>query len=112
MKKKPRDRRHWLEEAERRQQNTVFPNAYHNLGGFWRNLSEKESLSISQWLGLIVIFLAYLSFLVYGIWVKWPAGPEPWWQKVVYGYSFYFVLWVVIVAGVCITSRRADKRRK
>src|SRR5689334_7600182 len=100
-----RKRDEWQEDVTRRQRNVLVPDIYRNLGDFWGHLAGKTSLTVAQWIGLLVIGAEYCLVFVFEIVTTWPRGQAPWWQKLIYGYWLYFIVWVAIVASVIVGNR-------
>jgi hypothetical protein len=98
----------WLRDVNARQRNVVFPDTAENEGRFWRNIvSGKESLTLAQWIGILLFCLCIIGLLA----SLWPKGGEVWWQKLIDGYTILIVLTAGLVAFIVIGNRRARHKR-
>jgi hypothetical protein len=96
----------WLRDIDARQRNVVFPDTAQNEGRFWRNiLSGKRSLSLAQWIGILLMWAALIVCLL----TLWPHGEGPWWQKLINGYAIFGGLTVALVAFIILGNRRAQR---
>jgi len=100
-----------LRDIDSRQRNVVFPDTLQNEGRFWRNLwASKESLSVAQWIGVLIMFFGLVACLAAYLRMLWPDIQEPSWQKVIDGYAVYIVVIGAAVAFIVVGNRRARRR--
>jgi len=103
----------WLTDVGSRQQNIVFPNTVQNQGRFWRNLYAKQSFTVGQWIGVLIILFAYTFLLVSLIVADFPRGSSlPLWEKILNAYGMYFLLWLGIVLFVILANRRFRRKHR
>jgi len=81
----------WMRDVNERQRNFVFPDTARNLGEFWRGIYEQK-INLVQSVGLLILVLFYVALFVGLVAVHWPAGPESFWEKILYGYGPYLLL--------------------
>jgi hypothetical protein len=86
----------WMQKVDESQRNTVFPDTARNFGGFWSGLY-RQKLNAAQSVGLLILVVFYLVFFVSVVAQNWPRGPEPFWQKIFYGYGPYLLLSLPLV---------------
>jgi hypothetical protein len=66
-----------------------------------------------QWIGLFLLLMVYTAVLAGFMLLYWPAGSEPWWQKVIDAYGWYLILWgtmVLVILGGNWLARRNNRR--
>jgi hypothetical protein len=99
----------WLRDIEARQRNIVFPDTAENEGRFWRNIiSGKRSLTLAQWIGISLLWVCMIALLT----TFWPKGDEPWWRKLIDGYTVIMVLIAGLVAFIVVGNRRASRKAR
>ena len=81
----------WMQKVHESQRNTVFPDTARNFGRFWGGLY-RQKLNAVQSVGLLILVVFYILFFVGVVAMHWPRGPEPFWQKIFYGYGPYLLL--------------------
>jgi hypothetical protein len=101
-------KRDWLQDIDARQRNIVFPDTVRNEGRFWRNLWEgKQPPNLAQLAGVLILLLFWGGFLVTTLWILWPTGNAPWWQKLVNGYGVYIVVVGALLTFIVVGNHRA-----
>jgi hypothetical protein len=96
--------------VDEKQRNVVFPDAVRNMGGFWRGLYEQK-LNFAQSIGLLILVLFYVVLFVGLVADNWPAGPEPFWQKLLYGYGPYFLLSLPLLMFFAVLYWRTGRKK-
>ena len=76
----------WMRKLDERQQNTLFPDTARNLGGLCGGIY-KQKLNRVQWVGLLILVVAYVFALIGTIFTTWPRGQGTFWAKLYYGYG-------------------------
>jgi hypothetical protein len=98
-----------MQQFSERQRNIVFPDTARNLAGFWQGLY-RQRLSVTQWIGLIVLFVFYILWGFFTFARHWPRTPVTLWE-ILNGYSIY-LLFVVPLVLFFLLLRRSLRRRK
>jgi hypothetical protein len=116
MRYERRDR--WLGDVRQRQRNVVFPDTAANESRFWRNIiSGKEKLSLSQIVGITLMYLA-VSAVAYGVistQMRVSGIQGTLWERIVGNFGAWFILLgvgaVFLLVGKWV-SRRSNPANK
>jgi len=116
MKYERRDR--WIDDVRQRQRNVVFPDTAANESRFWRNIiSGKEKLSLSQIVGITLVYLA-VAAAAYGVistQVRVSGIQGTLWERVVGNFGAWFILLGIGAAFLLVgkwISRRSNPGKK